>query len=128
MAYQIDHTDKPNNGSITVEDQTVNVEKSIGFVGKNYTGYSKVIAEDFLHILENFASATAPSNPVQGQLWYDSEADVVEENRQPQLKIYDGTSWVPAGNVVKASSPPISAVKGDLWTDTTNQQLYIYNG
>ena len=44
MAYQIDHTDKPNNGSITVEDQTVNVEKSIGFVGKNYTGYSKVIA------------------------------------------------------------------------------------
>ena len=128
MAYQIDHTDKPNNGSITVEDQTLNVEKSIGFVGKNYTGYSKVIAEDFLHILENFASATAPSNPVQGQLWYDSEADVVEENRQPQLKIYDGTSWVPAGNVVKASSPPISAVKGDLWTDTTNQQLYLYSG
>lgn len=128
MSYQIDHTDKPNYGTITVEDQTVNVEKSVGFVGKNYTGYSKVIAENFLHILENFASATAPSNPVVGQLWYDTEADVVEENRQPQLKIWDSTNWVPAGNIKKASSTPLNAIKGDLWTDTTNQQLYLYSG
>lgn len=128
MAYQIDHTDKPNFGTITVADQTVNVEKSVGFVGKNYTGYSKVIAENFLHILENFASASAPSNPVVGQLWYDTEADVVEENRQPQLKIWDGTNWVPAGNIKKAGSAPLNAVKGDLWTDTTNQQLYLFSG
>jgi len=128
MAYQIDHTDKPNYGTITVEDQTVNIEKSIGFVGKNYTGYSKVIAENFLHMLENFASANAPTNPVVGQLWYDSEADVIEENRQPQLKLWDGTTWVPAGNVVKSGSAPLNAVKGDLWTDTTNQQLYLFSG
>lgn len=128
MAYQIDHTDKPNYGTITVEDQTVNIEKSIGFVGKNYTGYSKVIAENFLHMLENFASANAPTNPVVGQLWYDSEADVIEENRQPQLKLWDGTTWVPAGNVVKSGSAPLNAVKGDLWTDTNNQQLYLFSG
>ena len=128
MSYQIDHTDKPNYGTITVEDQTVNVEKSVGFVGKNYTGYSKVIAENFLHILENFASATAPTNPVVGQLWYDSEADVIEENRQPQLKVWDSTSWVPAGNVKKSGSAPINAVKGDLWADSSNQQLYLYSG
>jgi len=128
MAYQIDHTDKPNYGTITVEDQTVNIEKSIGFVGKNYTGYSKVIAENFLHMLENFASANAPTNPVVGQLWYDSEADVIEENRQPQLKLWDGTTWVPAGNVVKSGSTPLNAVKGDLWTDTNNQQLYLFSG
>ena len=59
MSYTIDHSDKPNYGSITVEDQTINQEKSISFVGKNYTGYAKVIAEDFLHLLENFAKATA---------------------------------------------------------------------
>jgi len=128
MAYQIDHTDKPNYGTITVEDQTVNIEKSIGFVGKNYTGYSKVIAENFLHMLENFASANAPTNPVVGQLWYDSEADVIEENRQPQVKLWDGTTWVPAGNVVKSGSTPLNAVKGDLWTDTNNQQLYLFSG
>jgi microcystin-dependent protein len=128
MSYQIDHTDRPNFGTITVEDQTVNVEKSIGFVGKNYTGYSKVIAENFLHILENFASASAPTNPVVGQLWYDTEADVVEENRQPQLKLWDGTNWTPAGNLVKAGSAPANAIKGDLWTDTTNQQLYLFSG
>jgi microcystin-dependent protein len=128
MSYQIDHTDKPNYGSITVEDQTVNVEKSIGFVGKNYTGYSKVIAENFLHLLESFASATAPTNPVAGQLWYDTEADVIQENRQPQLKVWDSTNWVPAGNVKKSGSPPLNAVKGDLWSDSNNQQLYLYSG
>jgi len=128
MSYTIDHTDRPNNGSITVADQDVNRTTSIGFVGKNYTGYSKTIAENFLHLMEHFASATAPTAPVQGQLWYDTEADVIEENRQPQLKIYDGTNWVPAGNLVKSGSPPLNAIKGDLWTDTTNQQLYLYSG
>ncbi len=128
MSYQIDHTDKPNYGSITVEDQTVNIEKSIGFVGKNYTGYAKVVAENFLHILENFASPTAPSNPVAGQLWYDT--NINSSPSQPQLKVYDGTNWVPAGNVKKASSAPSAnqTVIGDLWVDTANQQLYLWSG
>ncbi len=47
MSYQIDHTDKANYGSITVEDQTINNETSLSFVGKNYTGYAKTLAENF---------------------------------------------------------------------------------
>ena len=108
MSYQIDHTDKPNYGTITVEDQTVNVEKSVGFVGKNYTGYSKVIAENFLHILENFASATAPTNPVVGQLWYDSEADVIEENTE--LDPFDPAVVL---SVLPAPPAPIVTVRGE---------------
>ena len=51
MSYKIDFTDIPNNPTgITVEDQSLNAEKSIDFVGKNYTGYAKVIAESFLHL------------------------------------------------------------------------------
>jgi microcystin-dependent protein len=128
MSYQIDHTDKPNYGSITVEDQTVNIEKSIGFVGKNYTGYAKVLAENFLHLLEHFAAATAPSNPVTGQLWYDT--NINSSPSQPQLKVYDGTNWVAAGNVKKAPSAPSAnqTVIGDLWADTANQQLYLWSG
>ena len=128
MSYQIDHTDKTNYGSITVEDQTVNLEKSIGFVGKNYTGYSKVIAENFLHLLEHFAKATAPSNPVVGQLWYDTDTDVIQENRQPQYKVWDGTAWVPANNIIKSGTTPLNAKIGDIWVDSNNQQLYIYSG
>ena len=128
MSYTIDHSDTPNYGSITVEDQTVNQEKSISFVGKNYTGYAKVIAEDFLHLLENFAKATAPANPVVGQIWYDT--NVTSNPAQPQLKVWDGTSWQPAGNLKKNASAPLAseAVVGDLWADTANQQLYLWSG
>lgn len=130
MSYTIDFTDKPNNpGGITVEDQTINDEKSLKFVGKNYTGYAKVIAENFLHLLENFASSTPPSNPVAGQLWYFT--DKANDPSQPQLLIYDGAgTWQPAGNVKRKTSAPSNdeSVTGDLWVDTTNQQLYLFSG
>lgn len=130
MSYTIDFTDKPNNpGGITVADQTINDEKSLKFVGKNYTGYAKVIAENFLHLLENFASSEPPSNPVAGQLWYFT--DKANDPSQPQLLIYDGAgTWQPAGNVKRKTSAPSNeeSVTGDLWVDTTNQQLYLFSG
>jgi microcystin-dependent protein len=128
MSYTIDFTDKPNNGSITVEDQTVNAEKDIKFVGKNYTGYAKVIAENFLHLLENFTSDIEPGNPVKGQLWYFSDSTADVDTAQPQLKVYDGTNWQPAGGIKKSASAPAESVVGDLWVDTSNQQLYLWTG
>jgi microcystin-dependent protein len=122
MSYQVRFTDTTKT-PITVEDQTLNVEKSIGFVGKNYAGYSQVVGENFLHLLENFARSSPPSNPIAGQLWYDTTVGI-----NNQLKLYDGTSWVAAGNVKKSTSQPVTAVIGDLWVDTDNQQLFLYNG
>lgn len=130
MSYTVRFTDEPNNGSIIVDDGRVDNKEStsIAFVGKNFPGYSSYIAENFLHILENFSSATAPVNPVVGQLWYDT--DVTSAEPQPQLKIYDGTTWSAAGNVQKQPSAPLAAnsVIGDLWADTANQQLYLWSG
>ncbi len=122
MAYQVRFTDTTKT-PITVQDQTLNTEKSVAFVGKNYAGYSQAIAENFLHLLENFAKSSAPTNPITGQLWYDT---TVGANNQ--LKLYDGTGWVAAGNVKKATTQPTTSVVGDLWVDTDNQQLYLYNG
>jgi len=124
MAYQVrfSETTNPAKPTITVNDQSLNTETSLTFVGKNYAGYAPIIAENFLHLLENFAKNTAPDNPVQGQLWYDNNADV------NLLKVYDGTQWVNAGSVKKASSAPGTALAGDLWADTVNQQLYLYSG
>lgn len=129
MSYTVKRTDEPNNGSITISDQTIdNSSTSINFVGKNFPGYSTYIAENFLHMLEHFASATAPLNPIAGQLWYDT--DVTSAEPQPQLKIYDGTTWTAAGNVQKAATAPLASnsVIGDLWADTANQQLYLWSG
>ena len=138
MAYQVKYTEttNPAKPSITVEDQTLNTETSITFVGKNYAGYAPVIAENFLHLLENFARNTAPGTqtgdgqPVEGQVWYDNSPGVA------LLKVYDGTSWKEVGSVKKVgrSSLPggspsaLNSSKGDLWVDTDNQQLYLYSG
>ena len=122
MSYQVKFTDTTKT-PLTVEDQTINSEKSLKFVGKNYAGYSQYIAENFLHLLENFAKSTSPSNPITGQLWFNTTTG--SEN---QLKVYNGTNWVAAGNVKKATTAPTTSVLGDLWVDTDNQQLHLYNG
>jgi len=41
-------------------------------------------------------SATAPSNPVEGTLWFDTTADI--------MKVYDGSSFVNAGSSVNGTS------------------------
>ena len=126
MPYQVKFTEttNPAKPSLTVADQSVNQETSLQFPGKNYSAYAPVIAENFLHLLENFAKNSAPPNPIQGQLWYDNSAS---ENI---LKVYDGTGWTPAGTVKKSALEPLVAnsSKGDLWVDTENQQVYVYSG
>lgn len=126
MPYQVKFTEttNPAKPSLTVADQSLNNETSLTFVGKNYAGYASIVADNFLHLLENFAKNTAPSNPVEGQLWFDNTVGV------NLLKVYDGTNWTAAGSVKKASTAPLVAnsVKGDVWVDTSNSQLYLFSG
>ena len=132
MSYQVKYTDifNPAKPAIVVEDQTLNSVTSVKFPGKNYAGYAPVIAENFLHLLENFARNTAPGTqsgdgqPVEGQLWYDNAAAV------NILKVYDGTTWSPVGGVKRAADTPSvsNSTQGDLWVNTTTQQLYVFSG
>jgi len=129
MSYQVTYTEtnNPLKPPIIVQDQTVNTQTDLTFVGKNYSGYGPLIAENFLHLLENFASPTAPVNPVQGQLWFDNTSGT------SQLKVnIDGTStgWAASGGIKKSPSTPTgsTSVQGDLWVDTVNQQLNLYSG
>ena len=122
MSYQINFTDSESKAPITVADNTRNTDTSLTFPGRNETGYGQIIAENFVALLENFASASAPVNPIEGQLWYD-----VANNT---LQIYDSTAWKAASNIQKGVSEPDveSANIGELWVDTTNQQLYVFSG
>ena len=124
MAYEIRYTDEINKGTITVEDGTLNTETSLTLPGRNVTSYGQAVSENFLQLLENFASENAPERPVEGQLWYDISTGV------DQLKIYDGTNWVAAGGLKKASSEPAVAnsTAGELWVNTESQQLYLFTG
>lgn len=124
MSYQVKYTEttNPSKPPLTVQDQTVNIDTDLRFPGKNYPGYGPIIAENFLHLLENFAKNAAPENPVQGQLWYDNSPGV------NLLKVYDGTEWSAAGSVKKATTAPSVGIVGDLWVNTDTQQLYVYSG
>ena len=122
MAYTVNRTNSsasPN--SYTVQDSVINSETDLSFIGKGYAGYGEVIAENFLHLLENFSNTSAPSKPVQGQLWYDST--------NARLKVYNGTSFTGAGgNAPYQSTAPSGLAQGDLWIDSDTGQLYFYNG
>jgi microcystin-dependent protein/surface antigen len=123
MPYTVRYSDT-NKGIIVVEDETVNDETGLFLPGKRSVGYGQYVAENFLHLLENFANTTPPERPVEGQLWYDTtELD-------EQLKVYDGTNWVPAGGLKKGSNRPSinNSIRGDLWANTETQQLYIFTG
>ena len=124
MPYTINFTDFVNKGSLTVEDNDINTQTSLNLVGRNTTSYGVEFNQNFLKLLENFANASPPTNPVEGQLWWDSTAGA------EGLKVYDGTQWIAAGGLKKAVNAPeaSASVTGDLWVDTDNQQLYLYTG
>lgn len=124
MSYEIKYSDFLNKGSITVIDGTINVSTSLSFPGKFIPDYGTIIAENFLHLLENFANKDEPSNAVEGQLWYDNNEGV------NQLKLYDGTQWVSASGLKKSLTQPStsSSSQGDLWVNLDSQQLYLYTG
>ena len=122
MPYTVNFTDRENKTPVTVFDNTSNADTSINFPGRNVTGYGQIIAENFLHLLENFASGTAPASPVEGQLWYNSLEGI--------LQIWDNTQWKAASNIQKSTTEPSVETSrvGELWVDTTNQQLYVFSG
>ena len=87
MPYTIDYTD-PGKSPIVVNDGVVDTSTSINLIGKNYSRFGEILNENMLQLLENFANSTAPSNPTEGQLWYDTT--------DSQLMLYDG-QWYPIG-------------------------------
>ena len=87
MPYTIDYSD-PGKSPIVVNDGTADTSTSLTLIGKNYTRFGEILNENQLQLLENFANGTAPSNPTEGQLWYDNSTN--------RLMLYDG-SWFTIG-------------------------------
>jgi len=124
MAYTINLTDGALFATIT--DGTINTAAGFSttapltLVGKNYAGYGEFLDENFLHLLENGSSATAPAAPLTGQLWWDKTLNL--------LKVYNGTIFKTISAATASPTTPASNVQGDLWYDTVNQQLKVYTG
>ena len=122
MAYTVNKKNSsasPN--AYTVQDGIVNTQTDLSFIGKGYAGYGETIAENFLHLLENFSNTSAPTKPIIGQLWWDST--------NSKLKVYNGTAWqTSGGSSPYQSAEPSGITQGDTWIDSDTGQLYFYNG
>ena len=118
MAYIVNKFD----GTLiaTVEDGTIDNTTNLRFIGKNYAGYGEIQNENFLHLLENFASGSQPSRPLGGQIWFDSSSS--------KLKFYDGTKFRTTGGAEVGATAPVGLTTGDFWWDSANSQLYAWDG
>lgn len=74
------------NSAVPLDPQAVSAHTSLILLGKGMFEYGERTANDFVRMLENFANATSPAYPIEGQIWF--------KNTAPKgLFVYDGTIW-----------------------------------
>ena len=122
--YTIDFSNRIENGSISIAPGTIDrTSTSLSLLGPNAPGYGSTIAQNFLHLLENFSNSTAPSNPVEGQLWYDTS-----DSSAKILRILDESTWQPVNGIYQQANEPTTAKLGDVWVNTITLQIKICSG
>ncbi len=118
MSYIVNNT----RGQIVavVEDGTiVNNAISLVLVGKNFTPYGEIMAENMVYQLENFADSIAPVRPMTGQIWWDTA--------NASMKVYNGTAWVNLNSVYVTETAPVQGIKiGDLWFRPSTNVMSVY--
>ena len=123
MSYIIRKTNGTTLG--TILDGTVDTSHtSLTLVGRNYSNYGQIMTDNLVKLTENFAYDISPSNPLGGQLWWDTSANL--------LKVYTGSYFKIISSATAQNSStlgaPITTVAGDIWWDTYADQLYVYDG
>ena len=85
MSYPVNNFG--NTSVITVDDGAVNTETHMQLIGKNYYGYGEAMAENLIHLMENFSSEIKPleSKSIAGQLWYKPSEE--------RFYKFNGTNW-----------------------------------
>jgi len=104
----------------TVQDASIDTSTDLSFVGRNYAGYGKIVDQNFVYLLENFANTTPPSKPIQGQLWFNTKTKTLNFSN-------DGSGFKQLANL-STSSNVVSSAMGDLFWDPVNYQLSVFNG
>jgi len=120
MAYEVNKA----NGEVLVnliDGEIDNTSTSLNLLGKNYLGYGELIAENFVHLLENFASSIEPISPVTGQTWFDTGERRLKLNA-------DNSNWKTIAFLAAQNSVPTigTSIRGDFWYDTANNAIKIY--
>lgn len=118
MSYQLNKTD----GQVLVELIDGRIDSSttnLTLVGRGYRGYGEAFNENFIKLLENFANTAAPSNPLAGQLWWDTATG--------KLKVYTGEAWRANAEPYVQTTQPLDLIPGEFWFNSRDEQLFFTN-
>jgi hypothetical protein len=128
--YTLNFSDPSKTTTVVISGSTKNnYSTSLDLVGPGYVAYGETIAQDFLKLLENFASPNPPLNPIEGQLWYDTS-----NPGRKILRISNGAitsaRWPSANGIYQQANDPSieysqNLIDGDIWVDTGNTQVKI---
>jgi hypothetical protein len=116
MSYTITVT---NNSPITIATGASDSSTALTLIGKNFPSYGQIIGQNFVNLMQNFASTDEPNGVLDGQLWYDTSSGL--------LKLWNGTSFKVLSSISSQTTTPTTGEIGDFWWDTANSQLKIYN-
>jgi len=83
-------------------------------------GFGEAFNENFVKLLENFASTTAPENAIKGQIWFDTQTN--------RLNVFDGNIFRASGGPQVSPRVPDPLTTGDLWINNETNQMYMYDG
>jgi hypothetical protein len=120
MSYTIQKT---NGDTLAViPDTEKNTDFGITLIGRNYSGYGIFLNDNFIALLENFAAAVAPAQPIKGQLWFSTADNTIQ--------VWAGAAWKKLSSSTASGTAPTDVGRniGDFWWDTTNEQLKIWAG
>ncbi len=110
----------PGKTSITLPQNSINsTATTLTLTGKGVPNYGEIQQENFIRLLENFASKTAPAHPTVGQVWFDTTEDA--------LMVYNiDETWGPVGfGLLVSETTPATATEGLLWYSLTDRVLYL---
>lgn len=130
MAYYVNKTD---GTAILVLDGTKDITStSLTLIGRLATNYGEVQNENFLHLLENFALASQPSNPITGQLWFDSGINSLKVRRNDLTweevgSNLENTLYLASNLHISANTLEILSVNGNVSiTNRINNKNLIF--
>jgi len=105
---------------VVLSDGTIDVSTSVKLVGRSYVGYGEIQNENFVFLMENFASRNPPARPIAGQTWFDTDNNL--------LNVFDGEKWTVVGSAQLSVNAPEDANVGYLWLKTPENVLYVWDG
>ena len=121
MTYRIEHSNGEHFDLL--QGGPNSTQTSLTLLGQGTVNYGRAVAENFVHLLENFAHTEAPEYPLVGQLWYKSDENI--------LQIYTGkeSGWTGANGLKVGNDIPNTCdVAGELFFREDTKRLYICDG